>query len=317
MGNSQSLRRSIQQERWHDVRLVLSTEDGKSRARTKAYIVSDETVSALHLACRHKAPADVIYTLITTGQPMMESSPRQLSPLHFAMMTKPAASPEVVRLLLDAFPHHVAQPSSRMTGSKTPLHMACEQKACPDVIRMLYDADPSAADVQDIQGQTALDVANQHTWILNPIWRRKVNRILNKDGHAETDEPPTASENPPFSPDRPSPTSDSAPEPAVATATLVADDNTAASQLPFAAVTLVTPTAPPDSMDPTVADKGVCVLCWDKKAEMALVPCGHVCLCTHCCGQTEVLNAALNHQCPVCRCDFKQTLRVYHAGISE
>jgi hypothetical protein len=36
---TQSLRRSIQKERWQDVRHILSTEDGKARARTKSYVV--------------------------------------------------------------------------------------------------------------------------------------------------------------------------------------------------------------------------------------------------------------------------------------
>lgn len=330
MGNNQSLRRSIQKERWHDVRHVLSTEDGRARARTKAYTVSDESVTALHLACRHKAPADVVDALIVTGQPMMESSPSRLTPLHFATMTKPTAPPEVVRLLLNAFPNDVTKQSSHVMGSKTPLHMACEQKAPSAVIQMLHDADPTISEIQDGHGQTALEVARQHMWLFNPIWRRKVARIL-KDEHAEnqdtaTPEVPSPLQSPP-SPRRPSsprPARSSSPQPApVATATLVAEGNTAASQLPVAtlveapAVASLTPTAPPDTMDTSLEDKGVCVLCWDKKAEMALVPCGHVCLCTHCCDQTEILNAALNRQCPVCRSSFNQTLRVYHAGISS
>ena len=341
MGNNQSLRRSIQQERWHEVRHILSMEDGKARARTKSYTVSDETVTALHLACRHKAPADVIETLIVTGQPMPESSPSSLSPLHYAMMTKPVASPEVVRLLLDAFPNDVAKLSSRASGSKTPLHVACERKAPTTVIRMLHDADPSASDIPDGLGQTALDVARLHTWVFNPIWRRKVKRIL-KEEHAanqlllpapEIPPPPHFPSSPhrrPSSPQLSSPSSPPASPPRrdsdmpIATATLVAD-NYSSSQLPVAAATLVetpataslTPSAPPDTMDTALEDKGVCVLCWDNQAEVALVPCGHVCLCTHCCGQSEILNAALQHQCPVCRSRFHQTLRVYHAGISR
>ena len=331
MGNNQSLRRSIQKERWHDVRHILSTEDGKARARTKSYVVSDESVTALHLACWHKAPADVVHMLIITGQPMMESMPNHLSPLHFSLMAKSTPSPEVVRLLLDAFPHDVSRPTSRVMGSKTPLHMACEQKASTDVIRMLHEADPLCSEVKNALGQTALDVARLHSWVFNPKWRRKVGKILKSNEHPEANgQLPAAPEIPPPAPPRSPSSSSSSPgrpsSPAVATATLiVADDNAATSQLPVAAATLVetpaaaslTPTAPPDTMDTAFEEKGVCVLCWDKKSEVALVPCGHVCLCTLCCNEVDVLNAALNRQCPVCRRTFHQTLRVYQAGISS
>lgn len=312
---------------------LLETEDARARAATKTYNVADERVSALHLACGHRAPPDVIHTLILSGQPMMESTPSGLTPLHCAL-TKSRASPETVRLLLDAFPHDVSKPCSRVMGSKTPLHLACENKASSTVIRMLHDTDPAVADQEDVRGLTPLDIAKQYTWILNPNWRRKVNRILKEDdarNGMDVPEVPVPSQSPSSSArshrrrsssSRP-PTTQT---PVVATATLVTEDNIAGGQVPVAAATLVdtpavaslTPTAPPDSLDTAVElEKGVCVLCWDKKAEMALVPCGHVCLCTRCCGQTEILDAALNRQCPVCRKRFHQTLRVYAAGITE
>lgn len=334
MGNQPSLRVSIQKERWHDVRHLMTTEDGRARARTKTYTVGDENISALHLACKHNAPPDVIDTLINTGQPLMISNPSQLSPLHCSLLAKKSASPETVRLLLDAFPHHVSQPTSRVTGAKTPLHMACEQKASSSIIRMLHDSDPTVVNVQDVRGETPSDLAKQHLWIMHPKWRRKVKRILTDTpstqiGNAEISQvhaqvAAASSQSPPSSPAAGRPSSrpaspQSATQPPVVAATLVDDFDTTASQFPVAAATLVEPSAPSELMDVDTAleEKGVCVLCWERKAEMALVPCGHVCLCTNCCQQGDVLNAALQHQCPVCRGTFQQTLRVYHAGISS
>jgi hypothetical protein len=187
MGNNQSLRIAIQKERHHDVRLILNTQDGRSRARTKTYTVSNENVTALQLACMHNTPADIIHTLISIGQPIEVSTPNRFSPLHFCLMTKPAASPEVVRLLLEAFPQSVSQPSSHVMGSKTPLHMACEQKASSVVIQMLHDADPSIIEMEDAHGQTAMDIARLHPWLFHPKWRRKVKRIL-VDGHVTTND---------------------------------------------------------------------------------------------------------------------------------
>lgn len=349
MGNQPSLRRAIQNEKWSDVRHILSTQDGKARARTKSYTVEEETLSALHLACCKNAPPDVVHTLITTGQPLLTTRPSDLSALHCCFLSsrskKQQPSPEVVRLLLEAFPNAVAQPNARAMGSKTPLHLACEQKASTSVIQMLYEANPTVAQLENCKGETPWDVARQYSWILHPKWRKKVKRILvesddgngnvvrvSSDGNEEQPSRP-ADPAPSFSrqrrhsssgrSSRPTtpPPSQTLPteQPPVATATLLEDNNTAASQFPVASATLVEPSAPPDTLDDTAQQKqnGQCVLCWEHAATVALVPCGHVCLCISCSNETDVLNAALEQKCPVCRGSFQRTLRVYPAGISS
>ena len=45
-----------------------------------------------------------------------------------------------------------------------------------------------------------------------------------------------------------------------------------------------------------------CVVCWSRKSEIALIPCGHVCLCSSC----PPLSV-----CPMCRAEVKSSLRVY------
>jgi hypothetical protein len=53
--------------------------------------------------------------------------------------------------------------------------------------------------------------------------------------------------------------------------------------------------------------RGECVVCWERQAIFAVVPCGHVCLCSEC----------LSHQdyCPMCRAQVSSTLRVYFSGL--
>ena len=46
-----------------------------------------------------------------------------------------------------------------------------------------------------------------------------------------------------------------------------------------------------------------CVGCYDKIADMAVVPCGHVIMCAECLNKCEC--------CPICRCTKKNVLRLY------
>jgi hypothetical protein len=48
---------------------------------------------------------------------------------------------------------------------------------------------------------------------------------------------------------------------------------------------------------------------------MALIPCGHVCLCRSCCDD-QTLNEFLHRKCPVCRQPFRDPLRIYQSGVS-
>ena len=56
--------------------------------------------------------------------------------------------------------------------------------------------------------------------------------------------------------------------------------------------------------------KAVCVICHDKGAEHAVIPCGHVCLCSDCSTAYSSLFAA-HKKCPLCRGNVQGTLKIY------
>jgi len=55
---------------------------------------------------------------------------------------------------------------------------------------------------------------------------------------------------------------------------------------------------------PTIEEGRECVVCWMRTSEVALMPCGHVCLCQNC----PTLSS-----CPMCRAEVEGSLRVYLA----
>lgn len=54
--------------------------------------------------------------------------------------------------------------------------------------------------------------------------------------------------------------------------------------------------------------EGNCVICLEKKASFALIPCGHLSLCIQC-KQTRLQD--LHHTCPLCRSTFHDAMRVF------
>lgn len=57
----------------------------------------------------------------------------------------------------------------------------------------------------------------------------------------------------------------------------------------------------------TTTNNNTCVVCHDETAVMAIVPCGHICLCTAC-SETCINDS---NPCPLCRGDIQSVLRVY------
>ncbi|KAK3249300.1 hypothetical protein CYMTET_41245 [Cymbomonas tetramitiformis] len=57
------------------------------------------------------------------------------------------------------------------------------------------------------------------------------------------------------------------------------------------------------------SDERVCVLCMDETPSVAIIPCGHMCMCTECAKNARVKT------CPLCRATAKGTLKVYGASI--
>ena len=55
------------------------------------------------------------------------------------------------------------------------------------------------------------------------------------------------------------------------------------------------------------AESGKCVVCMDRAARIAMLPCGHLCCCEDC--------ARGLAQCPVCRTPVQTTQRIFSAGV--
>lgn len=58
----------------------------------------------------------------------------------------------------------------------------------------------------------------------------------------------------------------------------------------------------------------VCVICWDQRADRAIVPCGHLCLCSRC-SAPATIQGNLRGRCPVCQCTALGPMRVFRSGV--
>lgn len=69
----------------------------------------------------------------------------------------------------------------------------------------------------------------------------------------------------------------------------------------------------PESARPKISiehgnsSKNVCVVCQDENASMAIVPCGHVCLCAEC--SSSILTN--DKKCPLCRIAIEKVMKIY------
>jgi hypothetical protein len=63
----------------------------------------------------------------------------------------------------------------------------------------------------------------------------------------------------------------------------------------------------PTSRKANRKNDGVCVICWEKPADAACIPCGHVAGCTDCLRFIKCSNSL----CPVCRKSIREVLRIY------
>lgn len=57
-------------------------------------------------------------------------------------------------------------------------------------------------------------------------------------------------------------------------------------------------------------NQSVCVICHENECSMAVIPCGHVCLCNQC---SDLCTNSENGQqsCPLCRGNMQSVLRIY------
>eukprot|EP00439_Symbiodinium_sp_Y106_P078035 s270_g16.t2 len=61
-----------------------------------------------------------------------------------------------------------------------------------------------------------------------------------------------------------------------------------------------------DGQERADQDDGMCVVCLERRADTAVVPCGHLCLCQNC--VADVMGQRL---CPMCRNEASSTVRIY------
>lgn len=309
MGNTTSLRVAIQQGRWRDVKHMLEDDDeARNRARYKQYHISEagtsgQTATSLHLACLHNPPESIVRMLIDINPDMLllTSDPSGEVPLHCAVRCKKSGPADrAVRVLLERCPQAVTSRSSRRYGERTPLHLACAIQAPPAMITMLRDADPAAArTIQDVNGQTAWDIAKRHKGILSLVWRWRVRAILRSQSSIQREE-------------------------AGGTGGRAGTEQVGLDGLPLEVPTVNiaggAPSAPPlsssEQKQKTPLDERdeICVVCWDGNADHALVPCGHLCLCANC-SSYATLQGTLRGKCPVCKLTARSAMRVYHAGV--
>lgn len=51
-----------------------------------------------------------------------------------------------------------------------------------------------------------------------------------------------------------------------------------------------------------------CVICTERKSDLCIKPCMHICLCSQC---PKLLS------CPICRVDIQETFKVFISGYDE
>jgi hypothetical protein len=306
MGNTSSLRAAIQQGRWRDVKQMLDEDQGaRERARTKSYHITEsghpagQTASALHLSCLHNPPADIVQTFlaINPNAGLERSNPSEEVPLHYAVRCRKSGHAEAaVRTLIASCPESILCRSSPQYGLRTPLHLACAVQANPTIICMLRDADPAGSrTIQDGTGSTAWDIAKRHKGVLSLVWRWKVRAILRSQSSIMREDATTASPR--------QVRLDGLP------LQLPAQNNNS---------NLIAPSAPPlpeDEDAPSLQEgEDACVVCWDRRADYAIVPCGHLCLCSRC-SSYATLHGTLRCQCPVCKCTAQRAMKVFRSGV--
>jgi len=64
-----------------------------------------------------------------------------------------------------------------------------------------------------------------------------------------------------------------------------------------------TETTTEDKTEKEVDDQRSCIICLENERCVALIPCGHLCLCRECSGTQK--------KCPICRTPIQDLLRTY------
>ena len=59
-------------------------------------------------------------------------------------------------------------------------------------------------------------------------------------------------------------------------------------------------------------EEDCCVICMSTKKTHEFIPCGHMCLCEGCAALIERSDGENRKQCPICRTESVQIMKVFH-----
>jgi len=158
-----------------------------------------------------------------------------------------------------------------LEGGDLPIHLACYTgNAPPDILRALLDAYPNSLRMPNKTGRDALELASINYHLDHPH-RAEVLFLLRwyRPGHSSSN---SFVENGEDSIDH---------------------DSDGEILLPSD----IFSQSPPEHMYMTST---ICVACMEKPSDIAILPCGHICLCRECVCSTRVLHCG---KCPVGRCE--------------
>jgi Ankyrin repeats (3 copies) len=119
---------------WEPVREWLSSHDA-DEVRLAAEQLGESGLTALHFACRHVPPLDVIDVLLSVAAETTTQWPDSFGwlPIHYACAS--GSSSEVIKALVEAYPESKTTVDRR---GRTPLHFALGDKpASPDIVFLL------------------------------------------------------------------------------------------------------------------------------------------------------------------------------------
>jgi hypothetical protein len=160
------LKLCIDKEAWDEVRDMLKTTKGQEKVKYKAYTdpISGNEITFLHLACRKRAPLDVIMAICTLRQSLI-LTPSETGgdlPLHYAAAS---GSLPTVSYLIKQYPQGVAARCGHdgaFGNTVTPLHVAVMNKAPPNIIQELVLHGPPGTNIlRNDEGKTPYDLALQ------------------------------------------------------------------------------------------------------------------------------------------------------------
>ena len=156
IGNSEELHQIVQQRKWHIIRFHLETFAGKDA------ICQNANDSTLLLACKYKAPTDIILELADLKPELLHAKDIKMgkTPLHFLCINPTFANvAQIITRLAEQYPEAATCVDSR---GMTPLHLACtapcKSSKYVSIVDVLCIIEPTALIMENQDGETPLEV---------------------------------------------------------------------------------------------------------------------------------------------------------------